>query len=124
GLKRVCKAVDTAGKELHSIIHEHLQPALEIIVFRIAELRGLSRWRARYHIIGLNEELIDCATEKAGMLLVHVERFLRILATVLYQCSGGASLKRAAWRLSKVLGPRLASPERLGKRRAPFAIAV
>ncbi|KAJ8472225.1 hypothetical protein OPV22_026568 [Ensete ventricosum] len=85
GLKRVCKAVDTAGKELHSIIHEHLQPALEIIVFRIAELRGLSRWRARYHIIGLNEELIDCATEKAGMLLVHVERFLRILATVLYQ---------------------------------------
>ncbi|CAL9769384.1 unnamed protein product [Musa acuminata subsp. burmannicoides] len=85
GLKRVCKAVDTAGKELHSVIHEHLQPAVEIIGFRIAELRGLSRWRARYHIIGLDEKLIDSATEKAGMLLVHVERFLRILAIVLYQ---------------------------------------
>ncbi|XP_074564602.1 anaphase-promoting complex subunit 4 [Curcuma longa] len=84
GLKRVSKAVDCAGKELHSVIHEHLQPAVEIIGFRIAELRGLSRWRARYRVIGLDEKLIDNATEKAGMLLVQVERFSRILAIVLH----------------------------------------
>ncbi|XP_042468947.1 anaphase-promoting complex subunit 4-like [Zingiber officinale] len=84
GLKRVSKAVDCAGKELHSVIHEHLQPAVEIIGFRIAELRGLSRWRARYRVIGLDEKLIDNATEKAGMLLVQVERFSRILVIVLH----------------------------------------
>ncbi|KAG1326097.1 Anaphase-promoting complex subunit 4 [Cocos nucifera] len=85
GLKRVSKAVDNAGKELHAIVHEHLQPAVEIIGFRIGELKGLSRWRARYQTIGLDEKLIDSATEKAGMLHVQLERFSRVLATVLYQ---------------------------------------
>ncbi|XP_058067939.1 anaphase-promoting complex subunit 4 isoform X2 [Magnolia sinica] len=85
GLKRVAKAVDSAGKELHLIIREHLQPATEIIGFRIGELKGLSRWRARYQSIGLDENLIHNATEKAGMLLVQVERFLRVLAGVTYQ---------------------------------------
>ncbi|XP_038979623.1 anaphase-promoting complex subunit 4 isoform X2 [Phoenix dactylifera] len=85
GEVRVSKAVDNAGKDLHVVVHEHLQPAVEIIGFRIGELRGLSRWRARYQTIGLDEKLIDNATEKAGMLHVQVERFSRVLATVLYQ---------------------------------------
>lgn len=62
-----------------------LQPAAEIIAFRFGELKGLSRWRARYNSIGLDEKLTDDATEKAGMLLVQVERFLRVLAGVSYQ---------------------------------------
>lgn len=85
GLKRVAKAIDGAGKELHLIIREHLQPAIEIIGFRIGELRGLSRWRARYQVIGLDEKLINNATEKVGMFIVQVERFLRVLAIVIYQ---------------------------------------
>ncbi|XP_010914780.1 anaphase-promoting complex subunit 4 isoform X2 [Elaeis guineensis] len=85
GVKRVSKAIDNAGKELHVVVHEHLQPAVEIIGFRIGELRGLSRWRARFQTIGLDEKLIDSATEKAGMLHVQLERFSRVLATVLYQ---------------------------------------
>ncbi|PIA28643.1 hypothetical protein AQUCO_06800069v1 [Aquilegia coerulea] len=85
GLKRVSKAIDSAGRELHLIIREHLQPAAEIIGFRIGELRGLSRWRARYEGIGLDEKLINNATEKAGMLLIQVERFIHVLATVICQ---------------------------------------
>lgn len=61
------------------------QPAAEIIDFRIGELRGLSKWRARYKGIGLDEKLMDNATEKAGMLLVQVERFIRVLASVVQQ---------------------------------------
>ncbi|THU46726.1 hypothetical protein C4D60_Mb09t07920 [Musa balbisiana] len=33
---------------------------------------------------------------------------------------GGACLKRAAWEISEALGPRLASPERLGERPSAF----
>lgn len=51
----------------------------------MGELRGLSKWRARYLGIGLDEKLIDSATEKAGMLLVQVERFMRILSSVVQQ---------------------------------------
>ena len=58
------------------------QPAAEIIGFRMGELRGLSRWRARYHGIGLDEMLINNATEKSGMILVQIERFMRVLSTV------------------------------------------
>lgn len=61
------------------------QPAAEIIAFRMGELRGLSRWRARYQGIGLDETLINNATEKAGMILVQVERFIRVLSTVVQQ---------------------------------------
>ncbi|KAF9614456.1 hypothetical protein IFM89_018692 [Coptis chinensis] len=105
GLRRVSKAIDNAGKELHLIVREHLQyeelniiipitsilvgkpflPAAEIIGFRIGELRGLSRWHARYEGVGLDEKLTDNATEKAGMLLIQVERFLRVLAIVVFQ---------------------------------------
>lgn len=61
------------------------QPAAEIIGFRMGELRGLSRWRARYQGVGLDETLINNATEKAGMLLVQVERFMRVLSSVVQQ---------------------------------------
>ncbi|KAJ4825108.1 Anaphase-promoting complex subunit 4 [Turnera subulata] len=87
GLKRVSKVVCGAGKELQHIVLDHLQPAAEIIGFRMGELRGLSRWRARYKVIGLDEMLIDNATEKAGMILVQIERFMRILASVEQQFS-------------------------------------
>ncbi|KAK1291453.1 Anaphase-promoting complex subunit 4 [Acorus calamus] len=85
GLKHVAKAVDSAGKELHLVVREHLQPAVEIIGFRIGELKGFSRWRARYQNVGLDEKLIENASERAGMLLVQVERFLRVLSIVCYQ---------------------------------------
>ncbi|XP_073010500.1 anaphase-promoting complex subunit 4 isoform X1 [Typha latifolia] len=85
GLKRVSKAIDSSGKELRVVLGEHLQPAVEIIGFRIGELRGLSRWRSRFRSIGLDEKLINNVTEKAAMLLVQVERFSRVLAIVLYQ---------------------------------------
>ncbi|KAG6420642.1 hypothetical protein SASPL_117177 [Salvia splendens] len=85
GLKRVAKAVSGAGKELQTIVLDHLQPAAEIIGFRMGELRGLSKWRARFQGIGLEERLIDNATERAGMLLVQIERFIRILSSVVQQ---------------------------------------
>lgn len=61
-----------------------VQPAVEIISFRLAELRGLARWRSRFEIIGLDENLIDGVTESIGMLVVQVERFSRVEATALY----------------------------------------
>ncbi|KAI5656969.1 hypothetical protein M9H77_25762 [Catharanthus roseus] len=87
GLRRVSKVICGAGKELQLIVLDHLQPAVEIIAFRMGELRGLSKWRARYRGIGLEEKLIENATERAGMLLIQVERFLRILSSVLQQFS-------------------------------------
>ncbi|KAK6133393.1 hypothetical protein DH2020_032857 [Rehmannia glutinosa] len=87
GLKRAAKVVCGAGKELQTIVLDHLQPAAEIIAFRIGELRGLSKWRARFLGIGLDENLINNATEKAGMLLVQIERFNRILSSVVQQFS-------------------------------------
>ncbi|KAM0874715.1 hypothetical protein ACQ4PT_037261 [Festuca glaucescens] len=84
GLKRIAKAIDSAGRELRIVVSEHLQPAVEIISFRLAELRGLARWRSRFQNIGLDEKLIDGVTERVGMLIVQVERFSRVAATVLY----------------------------------------
>ncbi|XP_071930420.1 anaphase-promoting complex subunit 4 isoform X1 [Coffea arabica] len=94
GLKRMVKVVCGAGKDLQLIVLDHLQvyghilqPAAEIIGFRMGELRGLSRWRARYQSIGLEEKLIENAAEKAGMFLVQVERFMKILSSVVQQFS-------------------------------------
>uniref|UniRef100_A0A0D9VLX5 Anaphase-promoting complex subunit 4 n=1 Tax=Leersia perrieri TaxID=77586 RepID=A0A0D9VLX5_9ORYZ len=83
-LKRIAKAIDSAGRELRVVVSDHLQPAVEIISFRLAELRGLSRWRSRFQNIGLDEKLIDSVTENIGMLVVQVERFSRVAAAVLY----------------------------------------
>lgn len=87
GVKRVSKVVCGAGKELHLVVLDHLQPAAEIIGFRMGELRGLSRWRTRFQGIGLDETLINNATEKSGMLLAQVERFMRVLTSVVQQFS-------------------------------------
>ncbi|MCO5603136.1 hypothetical protein L7F22_057283 [Adiantum nelumboides] len=80
GLKRLSKTMDTALRELHVVISEHLQPVAEILAFRVGELRGISRWRARLQSIGLEEKLVDGAMEDAGMLLVQIERLLRIIS--------------------------------------------
>ncbi|KZV51983.1 hypothetical protein F511_08593 [Dorcoceras hygrometricum] len=87
GLKRVAKLVSGAGKEVQTVVLDHLQPAADIVGFRIGELRGLSKWRARYQGIGLDENLIDNAMEKAGMFLVQVQRFIRVLSSVVQQFS-------------------------------------
>jgi hypothetical protein len=50
---------------------------------RVAELRGLARWRSRFQNIGLDEKLTVGVTERVGMLVVQVERFSRVAATVL-----------------------------------------
>ncbi|KAG4921943.1 hypothetical protein JHK82_050901 [Glycine max] len=72
GVKLISNVLSGAGKELERIVLDHLQPVVEVIGFRIGELRGLSRWCARYQDIGLDESLINNATEKAGMLLVQI----------------------------------------------------
>ncbi|KAK9681786.1 hypothetical protein RND81_10G027900 [Saponaria officinalis] len=87
GLKRVMKSVSSAGKELQLILLDHIQPAAEIIGFRMGELRGLSRWRARYGCIGLDEKLMDNATEKVGMFIMQIVRFVQILSPVVQQFS-------------------------------------
>nr|AGN12862.1 putative anaphase-promoting complex subunit 4 [Leavenworthia alabamica] len=87
GVKRVLKSVCGTGKELQLVILDHLQPAAEIIGFRMGELRGLSRWRARYQGIGLDEILLNEATENAGLLLVQVQRFMMVLSSVVQQFS-------------------------------------
>ncbi|WOG85226.1 hypothetical protein DCAR_0104414 [Daucus carota subsp. sativus] len=87
GLKRVAKTVCSTGKELQLIVLDHLQPAAEIICFRMGELRGLSKWRARYQSIGLDTTLFDKATEKAGTLLIQVERFMSVLSSAVQQFS-------------------------------------
>lgn len=51
----------------------------------MGELLALSRWRARFQGVGLDEKLMNNAMEKAGMLLVQVDRFMRVLSTVLQQ---------------------------------------
>lgn len=51
----------------------------------MGELRGLSRWRSRYQVIGLDETLIDNATEMVGMLIIQVEWFMRLLSSVVQQ---------------------------------------
>lgn len=51
----------------------------------MGELRGLSRWRARFRGIGLDEKLIDKAAEKAGIFLVQVERFMKVLSSAVQQ---------------------------------------
>jgi anaphase-promoting complex subunit 4 len=79
-LKRLAKSIDTAGRELLGLIAQHLQPAAEMIAFRIGELQGLSRWRARVHRVGLHETLMERAMEHAGMLLVQVECLLRTIS--------------------------------------------
>ncbi|KAG5001650.1 hypothetical protein JHK87_022722 [Glycine soja] len=65
GVKRISNVLSDAGKELECIVLDHLQHVVEVIGFRIGELRGLSRWHAHYHDIGLDESLINNATEKA-----------------------------------------------------------
>ncbi|PON41280.1 Anaphase-promoting complex subunit [Trema orientale] len=85
GMKRVSKVVCGAGKELQLVVLNHLQPAAEVIGFRIGELKGLSRWPARYQSIGLDETLISTAAEKVGMIIVQVEWFMRLLSSVVQQ---------------------------------------
>lgn len=68
------------------------QPAAEIIGFRMGELRGLSRWRARYQGIGLDEILLNEATENTGLLLVQVQRFMMVLSSVVQQVQRRAFL--------------------------------
>ncbi|KAL1195142.1 Anaphase-promoting complex subunit 4 [Cardamine amara subsp. amara] len=87
GVKRVLKSVCGTGQELQLVVLDHLQPAAEIIGFRMGELRGLSRWRARYQGIGLDEILLNEATENAGLLLVQVQRFMMVLSSVVQQFS-------------------------------------
>ncbi|XP_050212852.1 anaphase-promoting complex subunit 4 isoform X2 [Mercurialis annua] len=87
GVKRISKVVCGAGKELQRIVIDHMQPAAEMIAFRMGELRGLSRWRARYGVIGLDETLISSATEKSGMILVQIELFMRVVSSVELQFS-------------------------------------
>ncbi|XP_044414581.1 anaphase-promoting complex subunit 4 isoform X3 [Triticum aestivum] len=79
GLKRIAKTIESAGRELRIVVSEHLQPAVEIISFRLAELRGLARWRSRFQNIGLDEKLMDGVTERFQNFFSWVLKCVKIL---------------------------------------------
>ncbi|EFJ30527.1 hypothetical protein SELMODRAFT_89017, partial [Selaginella moellendorffii] len=85
GLKKLGKSIDAAGREIQVLIADHLQPAAEILAFRIGELLGLSRWRSQLQSIGLDEVLVNSVMENAGMLMVQVERFLHVVSDTVGQ---------------------------------------
>ncbi|GLJ27077.1 hypothetical protein SUGI_0530760 [Cryptomeria japonica] len=80
GVKRLAKSIDSAGKEMRTIIDESLKPASDEIAFRIGELKGFSEWGARFQSIGLEENMVHQAMEDSGMLVVQIERLLRVLS--------------------------------------------
>lgn len=79
GLKRLGKSFEAAGRELHTVIADHLQLAGEMIAFRLGELLALSRYGKRFKSVGLEEHLMDRAMEDAGMVMVQIERVLRMV---------------------------------------------
>ncbi|KAH9305044.1 hypothetical protein KI387_009448, partial [Taxus chinensis] len=80
GLKRLAKNIDSAGKEMRTIIDDSLKPAADEIAFRVGELKGFSEWHSHFQSIGLEENMVDKVMEDSGMLVVQIERLLRVLS--------------------------------------------
>jgi hypothetical protein len=70
------------GANIHAFASETLQPVLEVLTFRLGELRGLARWKARLGPIGVNEPALEEALEYSGQMMVHTERLMRKTATL------------------------------------------
>ncbi|GLJ49168.1 hypothetical protein SUGI_1037380 [Cryptomeria japonica] len=52
GVKLLAKRIDSAGKEMRTIIDDSLKPTSNEIAFRIEELKGFSEWGACFQSIG------------------------------------------------------------------------
>eukprot|EP00850_Spirogloea_muscicola_P007000 SM000034S12754 [mRNA] locus=s34:530460:536094:- [translate_table: standard] len=77
GLKRLAKTLDSAASQVHTLLVDYLQPAVENVLFRLGEVRGLARWKSQAALLGLTEDLVELALERAGIVIVQSERVLR-----------------------------------------------
>eukprot|EP00850_Spirogloea_muscicola_P004727 SM000020S06077 [mRNA] locus=s20:930820:936424:+ [translate_table: standard] len=77
GLKRLAKTLDSAASQVHTLLVDYLQPAVENVLFRLGEVRGLARWKSQAALLGLTEDSVELALERGGMVIVQSERVLR-----------------------------------------------
>lgn len=54
GVGRMQKSFDSGCENLQSLLHAHVQCCLEIILFRICELRGCSKFKEKFQSIGFD----------------------------------------------------------------------
>ncbi|KAL4858703.1 Anaphase-promoting complex subunit 4 [Chlorella vulgaris] len=79
GLKALARAVDGAVCSAHNLLTDHLQPQLEQLAFRLAELRGLALCLPWRRITGLQPEQVAAAELAALRLVLQAEAVRRQL---------------------------------------------
>lgn len=82
------KALDSACTRVLSLVQNNLHQAVEEVVFRLSEMRGLARWKDRYESIGLDAPVVNAVLDNAGGLLMKVEEVRRTMTEVSrnYKC--------------------------------------
>ena len=87
GLKRLSKMVDAGLATVHSLLTDHLRPAIECLLLRMSELSGLALWAERSELTGLERE--GC-----GQSVVLAEQLLASVAQAVVACRAAASTYR------------------------------
>jgi hypothetical protein len=98
---RMHKGLDGACTNIDNLYVNHFHVAMEGLLYRLSELRGLARWRKYFLSIGLLHHSLQELVQSASTLLLKGEEFVRderssrvnfrSLCTWLHGCSSKAS---------------------------------
>jgi len=76
GIKKIARGVDAALCAMHALIVDRLQPELEMVTFRLGELRGLAANPMNRKLLNLRVSEVATAEKSALKLIIQAE-FLR-----------------------------------------------
>ena len=76
-IQRMRKALNTACKDIDVLYTEHWLSAAEGLLYRVAELHGLARWRQHFRHVGLHSVSIENLVLMSNALIVKGEKFIK-----------------------------------------------
>ena len=81
-LLRQCAGVESGLWRMMEVLRVNVRRAMEELVHRLAELRGLSRWKERAGGLGVEEEAVTGLLQHAGVVLLRAEEMLALIGSV------------------------------------------
>ena len=66
GVSRLAKQISAACTGAANQITDRIQPATQALLLRLSDLRGLSKWGARFGRVGLDPATLDAAIAEVG----------------------------------------------------------
>ena len=79
GLKKLGYCIEASYSNIQKLVVKHLQVVSQALMYHLSDIRGMTLWRSKFSIFGLDSEQIHHATRSLGSFILCVNELQQVI---------------------------------------------